>query len=183
MDVERRRKARSISWPGSGTTPGMTPTRRSSRLNSRDCARCRTSRSASRPAFSHLRVVGPVGAPVGLSVVKGDELYQLFVSAQSRGTGVAAALIADAQARLSARGVETAWLTCAIGNDRAAILRAVGGAGSASSLASSNTGWHLSAGSLRTKNPCASLFSTPNVNTVLDANVSPGRSIVDGNAG
>jgi GNAT superfamily N-acetyltransferase len=53
-------------------------------------------------AFSDLRVVGPVGAPVGLCVLKGDELYQLFVSAQSRGTGVAAALIADAEARLSA---------------------------------------------------------------------------------
>jgi GNAT superfamily N-acetyltransferase len=71
-------------------------------------------------AFSDLRVVGPVGAPVGLCVVKDDELYQLFVSAQSRGAGVAAALIADAEARLSAHGVETAWLACAIGNDRAA---------------------------------------------------------------
>jgi len=71
-------------------------------------------------AFSDLRVVGPVGAPVGLCVVKDDELYQLFVSAQSRGAGVAAALIADAEARLSARGVETAWLACAIGNNRAA---------------------------------------------------------------
>jgi GNAT superfamily N-acetyltransferase len=71
-------------------------------------------------AFSDLRVVGPVGAAVGLCVVKGDEFYQLFVSAQSRGGGVAAALIADAEARLSARGVETAWLACAIGNDRAA---------------------------------------------------------------
>jgi GNAT superfamily N-acetyltransferase len=70
--------------------------------------------------FSDLRVVGPVGAPVGLCVVKDDELYQLFVSAQSRGAGVAAALIADAEARLSAHGVETAWLACAIGNDRAA---------------------------------------------------------------
>ena len=71
-------------------------------------------------AFSDLRVVGPTGAPVGLCVIKGDELYQLFVSAPSRGAGVAAALIADAEARLSARGVETAWLACAIGNDRAA---------------------------------------------------------------
>ena len=71
-------------------------------------------------AFSDLRVVGPTGAPVGLCVIKGDELYQLFVSAQSRGAGVAAALIADAEARLSARGVATAWLACAIGNDRAA---------------------------------------------------------------
>jgi uncharacterized protein (DUF924 family) len=53
-------------------------------------------------------------------MLKGDELYQLFVSAQGRGSGVAAALIADAEARLAARGVEPAWLTCAIGNDRAA---------------------------------------------------------------
>jgi len=71
-------------------------------------------------AFSDLRVVGPIAAAVGLCVIKDDELYQLFVSAQSRGAGVAAALIADAEARLSARGVETAWLACAIGNDRAA---------------------------------------------------------------
>jgi GNAT superfamily N-acetyltransferase len=53
-------------------------------------------------------------------MTKDDELYQLFVSAQSRGAGVAAALIADAEARLLARGVETAWLACAIGNERAA---------------------------------------------------------------
>jgi ribosomal protein S18 acetylase RimI-like enzyme len=71
-------------------------------------------------AFSDLRVVGSIGAPVGLCIVKDDELYQLFVSAESRGSGVAAALIDDAEARLSARGVETAWLACAIGNDRAA---------------------------------------------------------------
>ena len=71
-------------------------------------------------AVSDLRVVGPVDAPVGLCVIKGDELYQLFVSAESRGSGVAAALIADAETRLLARGVETAWLACAIGNDRAA---------------------------------------------------------------
>jgi GNAT superfamily N-acetyltransferase len=53
-------------------------------------------------------------------MLKGDELYQLYVSAQARGTGVAAALIADAEARLRAGGVQTAWLGCAIGNDRAA---------------------------------------------------------------
>ena len=71
-------------------------------------------------ALSTVRVVGPFGAPVGLFMVKGDELYQLYVSAQSHGKGVAAALIADAEARLSENGVETAWLACAIGNDRAA---------------------------------------------------------------
>lgn len=67
-----------------------------------------------------VRVVGPVGAPVGLSIIKDDELYQLYVSADARGSGVAAALIADAEARLADRGFETAWLACAIGNDRAA---------------------------------------------------------------
>lgn len=71
-------------------------------------------------ALPDVRVVGPPGAPVGFYIVKGDELYQLFVSAQSRGSGAAAALIADAEARLSASGVDTAWLACAIGNARAA---------------------------------------------------------------
>jgi GNAT superfamily N-acetyltransferase len=71
-------------------------------------------------ALAEVRVAGPLGAPVGFAMLKGDELYQLFVAAPARGTGVAAALIADAEARLSARGVATAFLTCAIGNDRAA---------------------------------------------------------------
>jgi ribosomal protein S18 acetylase RimI-like enzyme len=71
-------------------------------------------------ALASVRVVGPLGAPVGFCIVKNDELYQLFVAAQSRGSGVAAELIADAEARLAANGVETAWLACAIGNERAA---------------------------------------------------------------
>jgi ribosomal protein S18 acetylase RimI-like enzyme len=41
------------------------------------------------------------------------------VSARARGSGAAAALMADAEARLSAAGVETAWLACAVGNARA----------------------------------------------------------------
>jgi GNAT superfamily N-acetyltransferase len=41
-------------------------------------------------------------------------------SSFDRGSGIAAALIADAEARLSEAGVATAWLACAIGNDRAA---------------------------------------------------------------
>ena len=71
-------------------------------------------------ALAQLRVIGPLGAPLGFSVTKGDELYQLFVAAAARGTGSAAALIAEAEARLAASGVTTAWLSCAIGNERAA---------------------------------------------------------------
>ena len=71
-------------------------------------------------ALADVRVVGPTGAPTGLCIIKDDELYQLFVSAQARGSGVAAALLADGEARLAARGVGTAWLACAIGNERAA---------------------------------------------------------------
>jgi ribosomal protein S18 acetylase RimI-like enzyme len=71
-------------------------------------------------ALPSIRVVGPRGDPAGFCLLKGDELYQLYVSARSRGSGVASALIADAEARLAEGGVETAWLACAIGNDRAA---------------------------------------------------------------
>jgi GNAT superfamily N-acetyltransferase len=73
-----------------------------------------------RAALPDVRVVGPLGSPAGLSIVKNDELYQLFVSAEWRGSGVAAALIADAESRIADKGFTTAWLACAIGNDRAA---------------------------------------------------------------
>jgi ribosomal protein S18 acetylase RimI-like enzyme len=71
-------------------------------------------------ALPDVRVVGPFSAPVGFCIVKGDELYQLYVSAQARGSGVASSLMADAEARLADAGVEVAWLACAIGNERAA---------------------------------------------------------------
>jgi GNAT superfamily N-acetyltransferase len=77
-------------------------------------------RSRLQAALPSIRVVGPSGTPVGFCIVKDDELYQLFVSAESRGSGVAIALIADAEARLSELGIKTAWLACAIGNERAA---------------------------------------------------------------
>lgn len=73
-----------------------------------------------RAALPRIRVVGPPGAPIGFAILKDDELYQLFVAAAARGAGVAVALIDDAEARLAAAGVKTAWLACAIGNDRAA---------------------------------------------------------------
>ena len=71
-------------------------------------------------ALPDTRVVGPPGVPRGFCITKGDELYQIYVSTQARGSGAAAALMADAEARLAKSGVETAWLACAIGNHRAA---------------------------------------------------------------
>jgi GNAT superfamily N-acetyltransferase len=71
-------------------------------------------------ALDQVRVAGPAGEPSGFHILKDDELYQLYVSAEARGRGVAAALIAHAESTLAERGVTTAWLSCAIGNDRAA---------------------------------------------------------------
>jgi GNAT superfamily N-acetyltransferase len=71
-------------------------------------------------ALPRVRVIGPLGAPLGFSMIKGDELYQLYVAGAARGSGVAAALIADVEARLDEEGVAVVWLACAIGNERAA---------------------------------------------------------------
>jgi ribosomal protein S18 acetylase RimI-like enzyme len=71
-------------------------------------------------SLTEVRVAGPPLDPAGFCIVKGDELYQLYVKAEARGAGVAAVLMADAEARLVEAGVEVAWLACAIGNDRAA---------------------------------------------------------------
>lgn len=60
------------------------------------------------------------GRVAGFAMLKGDELYQFYVSAEARGTNVAPNLMADALERLQATGVAVAWLACAIGNNRAA---------------------------------------------------------------
>lgn len=86
-------------------------------------ARLRTQQSfADRlPAMlADTRVVGEPGAVLGFCAIRHDELDQLFVAPAGRGKGVAGALVADAERRLAAHGVTTAWLACAIGNHRAA---------------------------------------------------------------
>lgn len=86
-------------------------------------ARVRTLESFSgrmKARIDEVRVAGTPGAPLGFYMLKDDELDQLYVSAEARGAGFAAALIADAEQRLRESGVETAWLGCAIGNERAA---------------------------------------------------------------
>jgi GNAT superfamily N-acetyltransferase len=71
-------------------------------------------------ALADVRVIGLRGAPLGFAMLKGDELYQFYVASEARGAGIAAILIADAEAQLSERGIATAWLACAVGNARAA---------------------------------------------------------------
>ena len=66
-----------------------------------------------------LRVAGPPGAPLGLCAAGGDEIDQLHVAAEARGSGLAAVLLADAEARLAAAGAGVGRIACAIGNDRA----------------------------------------------------------------
>lgn len=77
-------------------------------------------RSRMRDNLPSTRVAGPPGAPLGFCTIREDELYQLFVAREGRGSGVAAALLSDGETRLAANGVEVAWLSCAIGNQRAA---------------------------------------------------------------
>jgi GNAT superfamily N-acetyltransferase len=88
-----------------------------------ELARLRTLQSFEerlRAASSGVRVAGAVGSPIGFYFLKGAELYQFYVSSAARGSGIAAVLMSDAEARLRERDVHTAWLACAIGNDRAA---------------------------------------------------------------
>jgi GNAT superfamily N-acetyltransferase len=73
-----------------------------------------------RSASSGVRVAEIAGAPVGFYFLKGMELYQFYISSAVRGSGIAPVLMADAESRLRESGVHTAWLACAIGNDRAA---------------------------------------------------------------
>ncbi len=70
--------------------------------------------------LDRVRVAGPAGAPLGFCMTKGSQLHQLYIAEEARGSGIAAALILDAETRLSEDGVPKAWLACAIGNDRAA---------------------------------------------------------------
>ncbi|MEZ5314307.1 MAG: GNAT family N-acetyltransferase [Thermoanaerobaculia bacterium] len=71
-------------------------------------------------ALPQVQVCAPAGTPAGFCTVRRDEIHQLFVARANRGTGVAAALLAAGEARLAAEGCSRAWLTCAIGHDRAA---------------------------------------------------------------
>lgn len=85
------------------------------RLRTRDSFRDRALQNAggTRLAIGDDRLLGFV-------MVKGDELYQLYVAPEARGQGVAQSLIGEAERRIRAAGHSRAWLACSVGNDRAA---------------------------------------------------------------
>jgi ribosomal protein S18 acetylase RimI-like enzyme len=85
------------------------------RLRTRDSFRERL-----RSELDAVRVVVERGEPLGFAMIRTTELYQFYVAAPARGTGAAAALIRDAESAMLARGVDVAWLACAVGNVRAA---------------------------------------------------------------
>lgn len=59
------------------------------------------------------------GQVAGFVMVVGDEVEQVYVSHHHRGTGVAAALLAEAERLVGAGGHERAWLAVVAGNARA----------------------------------------------------------------
>ena len=59
------------------------------------------------------------GRVVGFTILDGAELEQLFVAPDQRGSGVAALLLADAEAKIARAGHRIAWLAVVEGNARA----------------------------------------------------------------
>lgn len=63
--------------------------------------------------------IGSGGEVAGFVMVVGDEVEQVYVSANHRGSGVAGVLIAEAERQVKANGYAGAWLAVATGNTRA----------------------------------------------------------------
>jgi ribosomal protein S18 acetylase RimI-like enzyme len=76
-----------------------------------------TSRAAQRVTDAVVAVVD--GAVAGFVMVVGDEVEQVYVAREHRGTGVAAALLAEAERIVQASGYQRAWLAVVAGNRRA----------------------------------------------------------------
>ena len=67
----------------------------------------------------HTTVAVVDGEVAGFVSIEDDEVDQVFVSSRHRGAGVADALMADAEDRLRAAGITSAWLAVVAGNARA----------------------------------------------------------------
>ncbi len=75
-------------------------------------------RTPERVADTTVAVDDP-GGLLGFVMVVGDEVEQVFVGPAGRGTGLAAALLAEAERQVAAGGHEVAWLAVVAGNARA----------------------------------------------------------------
>jgi GNAT superfamily N-acetyltransferase len=74
-------------------------------------------RAGDRVADTTVAVVD--GAVAGFVMVDGAEVEQVFVAARYRGTGIATALLAEAERQVADAGHAEAWLAVVAGNDRA----------------------------------------------------------------
>jgi GNAT superfamily N-acetyltransferase len=59
------------------------------------------------------------GQVVGFIMIAGDEAEQVYVDRAYRGSGVASALLTEAERQIAAGGHEVAWLAMVRGNERA----------------------------------------------------------------
>jgi len=74
-------------------------------------------RAAQRVGDTTVAVAGETVA--GFVMISGDEVEQVYVSPNHRGTGVAAALLAEALRQIAAAGHRQSWLAVIAGNARA----------------------------------------------------------------
>lgn len=65
-------------------------------------------------------VVDDADTPLGFAMLRDAELFQFYVARSARGSGAAQILMRDTEAHLAASGILVAWLSCAVGNTRAA---------------------------------------------------------------
>lgn len=82
----------------------------------------RTRESFDVRALAHVAntVVATVGGAIaGFVMIVADEVEQVYVSSEHRGSGVAAALLAESERRIAANGHAQAWLAVVAGNPRA----------------------------------------------------------------
>ncbi|GAB2646453.1 GNAT family N-acetyltransferase [Kribbella swartbergensis] len=74
-------------------------------------------RAAERVADTTVAVVD--GEVAGFVMVVGDEVEQVYVSREHRGSGVAGVLLSEAERQVKANGHSQAWLAVVTGNARA----------------------------------------------------------------
>jgi GNAT superfamily N-acetyltransferase len=74
-------------------------------------------RAAARVADTTVATVD--GAVAGFVMVVGDEVEQVYVGGEHRGSGIAAVLLSEAERLVAANGHDVAWLAVVAGNARA----------------------------------------------------------------